>query len=179
MVQSPDPIVNVRVLVPVERKPNTVTFLLLASNVPLVKVKLPTLVKSSCSCQLPPTPLKVIPQEKDVPPVVIVFADVALNVSIPVPDHVVVAVNDIDPLTAIVPVLENVHPVTLFVKSKHNKAPVNVTIPGVPLKLSKKTESAAVGTDAPLAPPEDADQTVVLDVFQVPEPPTQYLFAIL
>lgn len=35
-----------------------------------------------------------------------------------------------------------------------------------------------VGTDAPLAPPEDADQFVVLLVFQVPVPPTQYLFAI-
>ncbi len=38
--------------------------------------------------------------------------------------------------------------------------------------------STAVGADAPLAPPDDADQLAVLLVFQVPAPPTQYLFAI-
>ena len=43
---------------------------------------------------------------------------------------------------------------------------------------SKNTESDAVGTAAPLEPPEEADQFVVDDVFQVPVPPTQYLFAI-
>lgn len=37
--------------------------------------------------------------------------------------------------------------------------------------------SAAVGTLAPVAPPDVALQLVVLDVFQVPVPPTQYLFA--
>jgi len=33
--------------------------------------------------------------------------------------------------------------------------------------------SATVGTDAPLAPPVDADQFAVLMVFHVPAPPTQ------
>jgi len=46
------------------------------------------------------------------------------------------------------------------------------------LAESKNTLSAAVGTDAPLAPPEDALQCVVLDASHVPAPPTQYLFAI-
>lgn len=42
----------------------------------------------------------------------------------------------------------------------------------------KITSSAAVGADAPPAPPEVADQFVVIPVFQVPLPPTQYLVAI-
>ena len=41
----------------------------------------------------------------------------------------------------------------------------------------KNMLSAAVGTDAPGAPPDVADQFAVLEVFQVPEPPTQYLSA--
>jgi hypothetical protein len=38
---------------------------------------------------------------------------------------------------------------------------------------SKITLSEVVGTEAPLDPPEEVDQFVVLVVFQVPEPPTQ------
>jgi hypothetical protein len=44
---------------------------------------------------------------------------------------------------------------------------------------SKKTLSATVGTLAPLAPPLLALQLVVLVVFHVPVPPTQYLSAII
>jgi hypothetical protein len=47
-----------------------------------------------------------------------------------------------------------------------------VTVP-VPDKLLKVTVSAEVGTPAPPAPPEDDAQLVVVDVFQVPVPPTQ------
>lgn len=36
-----------------------------------------------------------------------------------------------------------------------------------------------MGTDAPLAPPDEVDQLAVEVVFQVPEPPTQNLSAIL
>ena len=44
---------------------------------------------------------------------------------------------------------------------------------------SKITLSAVVGADAPLAPPGVADQLLVSEVFQNPEPPsTQYLSAI-
>ena len=50
-------------------------------------------------------------------------------------------------------------------------APVQVTV-YVPA-WSKKTLSADVGTEAPLAPPDAADQFVVDVVFHVPEPPTQ------
>jgi hypothetical protein len=51
-----------------------------------------------------------------------------------------------------------------------------VTVP-VPEFASKKATSAAFGADAPEAPPDVADQLAVLVVFHVPEPPTQYLFA--
>jgi hypothetical protein len=48
----------------------------------------------------------------------------------------------------------------------------------VPEKLSKNTSSDTVGADAPGAPFDVADQFEVLVLFQVPVPPTQYLFAI-
>jgi hypothetical protein len=49
---------------------------------------------------------------------------------------------------------------------------VNAPVPTFELTL-KKTLSAAVGTEAPLPPPDDADQLVVLVLFHVPVPPTQ------
>jgi hypothetical protein len=69
-----------------------------------------------------------------------------------------------------VPLL-NEKPLIVF-KLRQFKAPVKVILPE-PDPLSKNTLSADVGTDAPDAPPEDADQFVVLLVFQVPAPPTQ------
>jgi hypothetical protein len=54
---------------------------------------------------------------------------------------------------------------------------VNVLVPTL-LLTSNITSSTAVGTLAPLAPPDVALQLVVLVVFQVPVPPTQYLSAI-
>jgi hypothetical protein len=53
-----------------------------------------------------------------------------------------------------------------------------VTVP-VPEFASNKATSAAPGADAPEAPPVVVDQLAVLVVSHVPEPPTQYLFAIL
>jgi hypothetical protein len=47
-----------------------------------------------------------------------------------------------------------------------------------PDAASKNTLSAVVGTDWPPAPPEVLDQLAVFDASQVPDPPTQYLFAI-
>ena len=49
---------------------------------------------------------------------------------------------------------------------------VNAVTPTL-LFASKNTLSAAVGTDAPPAPPDDADQLVVLVESQVPAPRTQ------
>ena len=68
-----------------------------------------------------------------------------------------------------------VPPVTL--KSRQANAPVMVTV--YVLAWSKKTLSDTVGTLAPLAPPLVALQLVVLVVFQVPVPPTQYLSAMV
>lgn len=49
---------------------------------------------------------------------------------------------------------------------------VNAPVPTFEL-ASKNTLSVAVGTDAPLAPPLDADQLAVLVLLHVPVPPTQ------
>jgi hypothetical protein len=51
-----------------------------------------------------------------------------------------------------------------------------VTVPA-PEFASNKATSAAPGAEAPPAPPVVADQLAVLVVSQVPEPPTQNLFA--
>jgi hypothetical protein len=53
-----------------------------------------------------------------------------------------------------------------------------VTVAAVPEFASNVTVSAFVGADAPLPPPEVADQFVVEVLFQVPEPPTQKRAAI-
>jgi hypothetical protein len=53
-----------------------------------------------------------------------------------------------------------------------------VTVAAAPELASKNTASAEVGAEAPLAPPDVADQLVVDVLFHVPVPPTQYLFAI-
>jgi hypothetical protein len=49
---------------------------------------------------------------------------------------------------------------------------VNPPVPTFEL-ASKKTLSAAVGTEAPPAPPEEVDHLVVLVLLHVPVPPTQ------
>ena len=58
-------------------------------------------------------------------------------------------------------------------------APTAVVTTPVPELESKIASSAVVGAEAPLAPPDVADQFVVLLASQVPVPPTQYLAAIL
>ena len=109
--------------------------------------------------------------------VVMVFAVVALKVIVPVALQIVPVTSDMLPEIASVPVLVNVTVPAETVISRHVSAPVIVTV-YVPA-WSKKTLSVAVGTDAPDAPPDDADQLVVLLVFQVPVPPTQYRFAMI
>jgi hypothetical protein len=137
--------------------------------------------KALPNVQPPPTPLNVIdPVEKApviaVPLVVIVFpVVVALNVTGPVALQTVPAISDIEPLMANVgdvPVANVTVPADTVISRQVN-APVQVTV-YVPA-WSKNTESAAVGTDAPLGPPDEVDQFVVDEVFHVPAPPTQYL----
>jgi hypothetical protein len=52
------------------------------------------------------------------------------------------------------------------------------TVAFVPLAELKNTASIAIGADAPPAPPDVADQFAVETLSHVPDPPTQYLFAI-
>jgi len=106
-----------------------------------------------------------------------VIVPVVLNVNVPVADHVVVADKVMLPEIVKVPVDVNVQVAPVVVSDLQTNAPVNVIVGEPELPLTK-TSSAAVGTDAPLEPPEVADQFVVDDVFQVPLPPTQYLEAI-
>jgi hypothetical protein len=71
-----------------------------------------------------------------------------------------------------------VHPVALMVKFKQFTGPESMLmVPGAPLPLSTNTESVEVGTLAPLAPPEESDQFAVSKLFQLFDPPTQYLSA--
>jgi hypothetical protein len=142
--------------------------------VPLVNVNIPVIVN-----ELPkvirPVAFKVTAQDRVTVFVVIVLA--ALIVISPVADQTVVLDNVIFPETVKVPDDVKVNEEPVVVKLLHNKAPVRVIVPE-PEEPLKNTSSAAVGTLAPLAPPEVADQTVVLVVFHVPVPPTQYLSAI-
>jgi hypothetical protein len=107
----------------------------------------------------------------------VVIVPVARNVNVPVADQVVVDDSVMPPEIDNVPVDVNVQVAPVVVKDKQTNAPVSVIV-GEPEALSIITASAAVGTEAPLEPPEAVDQLVVDDVFQVPVPPTQYLLAI-
>ena len=61
-----------------------------------------------------------------------------------------------------------------IVMSAQDAAPVIVTVYAVAFDRElKKTLSAVVGADAPPAPPEEADQFVVVVASHVPVPPTQ------
>jgi hypothetical protein len=145
-----------------------------------VVVSVDPIVKVLPKDQPPAALLNVIGAFIDTPLVVIVLPVVEeLNVIAPVLDQTVPATKDILPDTArvgVVPVAKVTVPADTVI-SKQSKAPVIVTV-YVPA-WSKNTESAAVGTEAPPAPPEVALQLVVRVVFQVPAPPRQYLFAML
>jgi hypothetical protein len=79
--------------------------------------------------QSPPAPFNIKLQLMVIPLVVIVLpVVVALKVKVPVADQTVVAVNDILPDTAIVPVLVKVTVPADTVISKQVSAPVNVTV---------------------------------------------------
>jgi len=177
-VMFPVPKAIVRVLALLELNAPIVSVNVLRLSVPLVSVseRDAVVVSALPSVHEPPTPLNVIFPDIITPFVVTVLpVVVALNVRLPVASHTVPASNDIEPLIAIVPVLVNVYVPAETVISRHSKAPVRVIV-NVPA-WSKKTLSAAVGTEAPDAPPDVADQTVVDVVFHVPVPPTQYLSA--
>ena len=170
------PSVNVAVPVPLYTKLPVVILKLPVLKLPFVNVigVVVLVVNELPKVQPPPTPLNVI------------FATVLLLVVIVLP--VVVAVNIIckeaapaDPLEGSerlpVQVLtspeKNSDCVAVTVKSwQVAEAAVIVTVP-VPEEVSKITLSVDVGTPALPAPPELEAQLVVVEAFQVPDPPTQ------
>lgn len=148
-------------------------------KVPAVKVTLAVVVNAPPNVQPPPTPLNITAGVKVLPLVVIVLPVVVdENVIVPDADQVIFATIVKLPAQLIVPVLEKVlTPDPVQSSDKQANAPVSVTVP-VPEAALKNTLSEVVGTEAPEAPPEEADQLVVEEVFHVPAPPTQYLSAI-
>jgi hypothetical protein len=125
----------------------------------------------------PPTRLNVIAPFITTPLVVIVLLDKELNVIPPLLFQIVPAISVMEPDTVsegVVPVANVTVPAETVI-SRQARAPVIVTV--YVAAWSKKTESVAVGADAPEAPPDVADQLVVV-VVHVPVPPTQYLSAI-
>lgn len=160
------------------------------SKFPREKVNAPVVVKSSTMLKI----VVVVPRstatvQANVTPAVVtlhVLAPASVNVTVPVCVHatLLVSVNAV-PATVKVPVPATViavagsMPVVLSVKQAGFVPSVTVKslVPVFEL-ASKMTASAVVGADAPDAPPEEADQLVVPVDAQVPEPPTQYLFAI-
>jgi len=90
------------------------------------------------------------------------IAEFAVIVNVPVtvhvPDSVNVCVFDAGPVT---------------VQLLHAAVAATVTVAGRPEDASKMTLSVEMGADAPPAPPDDADQCVVSELFHVPAPPTQ------
>ena len=86
-VHVPVPIVIVRVLELDEESMPIVTFLLLASNVPLVRVRVlaDVIVKSSTNWKVPPTPLRTtLPLNVTLLDVIVLVPEVAERVELPV-----------------------------------------------------------------------------------------------
>jgi hypothetical protein len=177
-------IFNTLIAVPVAMKLKAVTLNPFVINDPAVTVILPEdpVTIALPRVHSPPTPLKLIPLVEPIlaPLVVTVLpVDVELNVIPTFEFHMVPETRNIDPLifkVGEVPVTNVTVPLETLI-SKQFSAPDNVTV-YVP-DWSKNTESLTVGTDAPLGPPDVSLQLVVLNGPQVPEPPTQYLFAML
>jgi hypothetical protein len=104
---------------------------------------------------------------------------VPATVKFNVPDwvHTAVASNVKPPMaTAVVPANVTVPAVFVMANAVRLPVPLNVTV--YVAAWSNMATSAAVGTEAPDAPPLVADQFVVDVASHVPVPPTQYLFAI-
>jgi hypothetical protein len=162
---------------PEEVNPRQFRAKLLVANVPEVTVIRFVQVKALPNVTLPVPRVIVIGAVNVAAEDVIVVVPVPLNVTIPVPFQEVVADNVILPATLKVPVDVSVHVAPVVVMLRQFNAPVRVIV-GEPEAALMITLSAAVGTDAPAAPPDVADQFVVDEVFQVPVPPRQYLSAI-
>jgi uncharacterized membrane protein len=144
-------------------------------NVPAVKVNV--LVVSSVKA-LPKVTLNALLIELLIVTPLVVIVLIAAIVKTPVFDHVVVEDKVMLPETVIptVPAIVQVAPVV--VNDRQGRVLTATVITGEPELASTITASEAVGTEAPPAPPEVADQFAVFVAFQVPLPPRQYLSAI-
>jgi hypothetical protein len=183
-LQAKVPPLNVRFFVPVAvvNLPPAVKVFPSKSNVPFVRMFELRALTALPNFQPPPTPLKSIIPEKVAPLVVTVFPIVvALNMVVPEYVRVkFVAGQNNDPLT-VNPMLV---PASVIAPSRPDAVKslqtlgvfAIVTVNAVANTFefaSKNTLSDAVGTDAPPAPPDDADQLAVLVLLQVPVPRTQ------
>jgi hypothetical protein len=146
------------------------------SNVPELCVTAPVVVNAPLNVRVKDPADTIIGADIVTPLVVVV--PVPVNDIAPVADQVVVVDKVKLPTHVKVPVDVNVHVAPVVVMLRQANAPV-IVIVGLPLLPFTITSSAFVGTEAPLAPPEVADQCVVVVESQVPVPPTQYLLAII
>jgi len=180
------PSVSVFVFTLLKLKTAQVTFLLFELKEPFVNEILPVVINGLDNVHPPPTPLnpmfdaQLVPLKSTVLPVA-----TAVKLVFPVYVRVkFVAGKRKLPymLIEVVPAIVITPSTAVASKSKQfavavAKVTVKAAVPVFEL-ASKNTLSTRVGTVAPLAPPDEADQLVVLVPFQVPVPPTQYLFAI-
>lgn len=102
--------------------------------------------------------------------------DVAVSVCVLKVNVPVVKVND--PENVGLPDSDKLMSDLLTVQLEHTAVAVTVTVAATPEFASNVAVSALVGAEAPDAPPVVADQFAVLELSQVPEPPTQNLAAI-
>jgi hypothetical protein len=174
--------VSVRVVDPEALSVNHLHVCPLVNSVPAVSVTVPMLFVSS-SVHPPPTPLKVtftpatvVVGAGSTPAVVTVFpVAVAVNVIRPVvPVTVMVDIRVIDPAIVRDPVVPKAH-VPAYVPEqvtvRHVAVVPIVTVPV--LFESKSAVSPTPGTPALPPPPDEVAQCVVVELSQVPDPPTQ------
>jgi hypothetical protein len=179
----PDPLVvmlpvpNAKVRVP-EVELNNPVESVKVDNVKVPPVKVNVLVVPNVSA-LPNVTLNALLIELLIITPLVVIVLVAAMVKVPVFDHVVVADRVMLPETVIPidPAIVQVAP--MVVRDRQGLAVPLTVMVGEPEAALTITASTAVGTLAPPPPPDVALQLVVLLASQVPEPPTQYLSAII
>jgi len=178
----PEPKVMARVDDPEELKIPVLKVKLASARVPAVRVvvHMDDTVSASASVTVIPAPLTVMPHS--VFPALVSVA-VAINIMaglIPVVVNVIpeekVALPERVRLAELLMSRVPMYPVQSIDFATRDA--LTVTVPPPELKL-KNTSSAAVGTEAPPTPPEVADQLAVFAPDQLPEPPIQYLLAML
>jgi hypothetical protein len=89
------------------------------------------------------------------------------------------AVNVVVPANVTLPDNEMLMSDLLMTQVVQAAVDATVTVAAVPLLLSKLTVSPVIGGPKPPGPPVNKAQFVVLELFQVPEPPTQKYVAII